>query len=115
LPPAEPHPGTCASQEGVNVTGRVLASDNSAPVEGAYVFILRPGTKRKDVAHDLSNVESLVLTYTISDQNGAYYMPCPIPRDQSFTVLVTARHFVELSGDDVLSTSKAPDRFEPWN
>jgi S1-C subfamily serine protease len=116
-PPPIPPPSatvTCAVQSGVTVAGRVLTSDNSTPIEGAYVFILKPGTKRKDLKSDYSNMESLYLTYTISDQDGAFYMPCPIPRDQVFTVIVTAKHFVELSGDAVLSTSKAPDRFEPW-
>jgi S1-C subfamily serine protease len=114
VPPAASATSTCAVQTGVTVAGRVLAADNSAPVEGAYVFVLKAGTKRKDVQRDLSNLDGMVATYAISDQDGAYAMPCPVPRDQVFTVVVTAKHYVELSGDDVLSTSKAPDRFEPW-
>ena len=104
----------CAVDKGVTVSGHVFSSDNSAPIEGAYILILKPGTKRRDVKNDYSNVDGLYVTYTISDQDGGFNMPCPIARNQTFTVVVLAKGYVELSGDDVLNTSKAPDRFEPW-
>jgi Trypsin-like peptidase domain len=115
-PPAGPSAGTlaCATEKGVTVSGHVYANDNSAPIEGAYIIIFRPGIRRKEVKSDYSNVDALYLTYTISDQDGSFNMPCPIPRNQSFTVVVLAKGFVELSGDDVLNTAKAPERFEPW-
>ena len=50
----------------------------------------------------------------MTDQDGAFAMACPVPRDQVFTVLVLAKSFVELVGEDVLSTRNVPDRFEPW-
>jgi S1-C subfamily serine protease len=111
----EPPPATaCADHAGIIVGGRVLTSDNSEPIEGAYVIILRPGAKRRDLADDLANVDDAKLVYAISDQDGRFVMPCPIPADQLYTVVVTAKHFVELAGDGVLSTSKAPPHFEPW-
>jgi hypothetical protein len=116
--PAPPGPaaGTlaCAIEKGVTVSGHVYASDNSAPIEGAYIIVLKPGVRRKEVKSDYSNVDALYVTYTISDQDGSFNMPCPIPRNQTFTVVVLAKGFAELSGDDVLNTAKAPDRFEPW-
>jgi S1-C subfamily serine protease len=115
-PAPGPAAGTraCAIEKGVTVSGHVYASDNSAPIEGAYIIVLRPGVRRKEVKSDYSNVDALYVTYTISDQNGSFNMPCPIPRNQTFTVVVLAKGFVELSGDDVLNTAKTPDRFEPW-
>lgn len=116
--PTSPGPAagtlSCATEKGVTVTGHVYASDNSAPIEGAYIIVLKPGVKRKEVKSDYSNVDALYVTYTISDQDGSFNLPCPLPRNQTFTVVVLAKGFVELSGDDVLNTAKAPDRFEPW-
>jgi S1-C subfamily serine protease len=105
---------SCAVEKGVTISGHVFASDNSLPIEGAYVVILKAGVRRKDVKNDYSNLDAVYATYTITDQDGGFNMPCPVPRNQTFTVLVLAKGFVELSGDDVLNTSKAPDRFEPW-
>jgi len=117
-PPTPPAPRTgdksCALAKGVLLSGHVYASDNSAPIEGAYVIVLRPGVKRKQIKDDYSNIDAFYIAYAITDQDGTFAMPCPVPRNQTFTVVVLARGFVELSGDDVLSTSKAPDRFEPW-
>lgn len=113
-PPVASATVTCAYQEGVSVSGRVIATDNSRGVEGAFVIVLRPGVKRREVKPDRSNLDALLLTYALSDQDGAFNLPCPVPRDQRFTVLVLAKGFVELSADDVLNTGNAPDRFEPW-
>jgi S1-C subfamily serine protease len=107
-------PTACSVTEGVTVAGRVIATDNSKGVEGAFVLVLKPGAHRKDVKADYSNVDDFILTYTMSDHDGAFVLPCPVPRNQRFTVLVLAKGFVELSADDVLNTSNAPDRFEPW-
>lgn len=104
----------CGVDKGVTVSGHVFASDNSLAIEGAYIVILKTGVRRKDVKNDYSNLDAVYQTYAISDQDGSFNMPCPVPRNQTFTVLVLAKGFVELSGDDVLNTSKAPDRFEPW-
>jgi S1-C subfamily serine protease len=99
---------------GVTIAGHVYASDSSAPIEGAYVIILRPGVKRREVKPDYGNVDGLYATYAITDQEGGFSTPCPVARDQVFTVVVLAKGYLELSGDDVLSTSKAPNKFEPW-
>jgi S1-C subfamily serine protease len=113
-PPPASSTVSCGYQSGVSVSGRVLVSDNSAPIEGAYVVVLKPGLKRKDLKNDYSNLDSVHVTYGISDQDGSFNLPCPLPRDEVFTVVVLAKGFVELAGDGVLSTSKAPDRYEPW-
>src|SRR5262249_44981136 len=73
---------SCAADKGVIVSGHVYASDNSRPIEGAYVVILKPGSRRRDVKNDYSNLDSLYVTYTISDQDGSFNMPCPVPRNQ---------------------------------
>ncbi len=125
--PAEPPPATpppqspaladvaCAHQTGISVTGRVLANDNHQGIEGAFVVVLKPGVKRSAIANDYSNIDPVVLTYGLSDQDGRFHLPCPIPADQKFTVVVLARGFVELSSDDVLDTHGAPETYEPWN
>lgn len=107
-------PGECTEKTGVTVGGKVVASDNGKPVATAFVVVLQPGLKRADVAADYSDLASKMITYAVSDADGRWTAPCPIPRDKSFTVIVVAPAFVELYGDDVLSTAGAPDRFEPW-
>ena len=113
-PPAELPTVACTFQDGVTISARVIARDSGAGVEGAFVIILAPGKKRSEVANDYSNLDALTLTYGISDQDGDFHLPCPVPRDAKLTVLVLAKGFVELSADDVLNTSNAPDRFVPW-
>jgi S1-C subfamily serine protease len=113
-PPPELPAVACAYQDGVRVSARVIARDTGAGVEGAFVVVLAPGKKRGDVANDYSNLDATTLTYGISDQDGEFHLPCPIPRDTKFSVLVLAKGFVELSANDVLDTSNAPDRFVPW-
>jgi S1-C subfamily serine protease len=116
-PPPEPPPlatVACAYQQGVTVSGRVLARDSDAGVEGAFVVVLKPGVRRKDVKNDYSNLDAELLTYAISNEEGEFFLPCPVPRDQMFTVVVLAKGFVELSADEVLNTANAPDRFVPW-
>jgi hypothetical protein len=112
-PPASAGP-TCAHTEGVALSGRVLANDNHAGIEGAFVIVLKPGTKRGDVNADHSNMEAVHLTYGLTNHEGQFRLPCPVPRDSKFTVLVLAKGFVELSADEVLSTHGVPESFEPW-
>jgi S1-C subfamily serine protease len=113
-PPAELPSVACAYQDGVSIAGRVIARDSGAGVEGAFVIVLAPGKKRGEVARDYSNLDALTLTYGISDQDGDFHLPCPVPRDARLTVVVLAKGFVELAADDVLDTRGAPDRFIPW-
>jgi S1-C subfamily serine protease len=104
----------CELSSGVTLTGRVVASDNNEPVEGAYVIVLKPGLRRGAVGADYKNIDSLYASYGISNEAGDFTAVCPIARDKTFTVLVVAKGFVELSGDNVLDTARAPDRFAPW-
>lgn len=110
-----PGAGTCPVRSGVTLTGRVRASDNNAAIEGAYVIVLKPGAKRRDVEDDYSNIESVALTYGVTNHTGEFVTVCPIPRDTVYTVIVLAKGFRELAGNDVLDTTRAPDRFAPWN
>jgi S1-C subfamily serine protease len=104
----------CAYQDGVSISGRVIARDSAAGVEGAFVIVLAPGKRRGDVAADYGNLDASTLTYGISDHDGDFHLPCPVPRDLRLTVIVLAKGFVELSADGVLDTTGAPDRFVPW-
>jgi S1-C subfamily serine protease len=112
--PASPVARACAADRGVTISGRILANDNHGGIEGAFVVVLRPGTRRKDVKNDYSNLDDLYLTYALSNQDGAFQLLCPVPRDAKMTVVVLAKGFVELSADDVLVTQGVPDAFEPW-
>jgi S1-C subfamily serine protease len=104
----------CASQEGVMISGRVLARDSSAGIDGAFVVVLKKGLRRRDIESDHSNLDASLLTYAVSNEEGAFFLPCPVPRGQMFTVVVLAKGFVELAADDILDTTDTPDRFEPW-
>jgi S1-C subfamily serine protease len=105
----------CPSDMGVAVSGGVFSSENEEPIESAFVVVLRPGVKRKQVAADYSNLDSLFYTFGVTAQDGRYTLSCPLPRDKKFTVIVKAKGYLELSKDDVLSTEGVPDLFEPWD
>jgi S1-C subfamily serine protease len=104
----------CEFSSGVTLNGRVVASDNNEPIEGAFVIVLKAGLRRGAVAPDYKNIDGLYATYAITNEAGDFTTVCPIARDKTYSVLVVAKGFVELAGDDVLDTSKAPDRFMPW-
>jgi S1-C subfamily serine protease len=104
----------CNATTGATVIGRVLASDNGAAVEGAYVVILKLGLRRKDVDDAFANIEDATLTYAVSDQDGSFAMPCPVPKQKRYSVIVVAKGFRELSADEILDTAGAPDRFPAW-
>jgi trypsin-like peptidase len=104
----------CALRSGVTLTGRLIAADNHAPIEGAFVIVLKPGLKRGNVADDYSDIEDAAFTYAISNQDGEWTMRCPLPRDKRFTVMVLAKGYHELSEDGVLDTKGAPARYSPW-
>ncbi len=112
--PAAPVETPCPLKTGVLLNGKVMASDNRDPVEGALVVVLKPGVKRSEVSAGYKNIDNLYYTYAPTDHEGAFRTTCPLPRDQVFTVVVLAKGFIELSADGVLNTTGAPDEFSPW-
>lgn len=114
--PAPPPLATvaCVHQEGVSVSAKVIARDSDKGVEGAFVVVLKPGVPRRDIKNDYSNLDAQVLTYAITNEDGDFFLPCPVPKGKSFTVLVLAKGFVELAADDVLNTVDAPEHYVPW-
>jgi S1-C subfamily serine protease len=113
-PPPALEQTTCPLKTGVVLTGKVMASDNRDPIEGAFVVVLKPGAKRSEVSPDYKNIDTLYYTFALSDHEGGFRTTCPLPRDQVLTVVVLAKGFIELSADGILNTAGAPDEFSPW-
>jgi S1-C subfamily serine protease len=113
-PPPSAADATCPLKTGVLIAGKVMASDNREAIEGAFVVVLKPGVKRGEVSADYKNIDSLLYTYALTDHEGGFRTACPLPRDQTFTVVVLAKGFIELSSDGILNTRGAPDEFSPW-
>ncbi len=95
--PSAPQP----SQTGqVYIQGYVKNADTSRGIEGAQVFIIKPGLSATDAAADDKVTASEVLTYGVSDANGLYQTQGAIPAGKTYSVIVIARGFRAIVADD---------------
>jgi hypothetical protein len=84
----------------VYIQGYVKNADTSRGIEGAQVFIIKPGLSATDAAADDKVTASEVLTYGVSDANGLYQTQGPIPAGKTYSVIVIARGFRAIVADD---------------
>ncbi|MDP9371632.1 MAG: hypothetical protein M3Q65_04080, partial [Chloroflexota bacterium] len=85
--PAAPATG---SQDLVFVQGRITNADTGRGVEGAQVFVLRPGVSANGAAADGRVAGDETLTRGVTDANGAYRTEAPVPRGQRYSVIIIA-------------------------
>ena len=101
------------SQTGNNVTlqGTIKSSVTSRGIEGAKIFIMKPGLSATDAAADDTVTDDEVLTSGVSDANGLYQTDAAIPRGQTYSAIVIAGGYRPIIADDgikVPSNAKNP-------
>ena len=112
LPASNPGPPPPVSR-GVVVTGRVEEASGGAPIPGALVIVLRPGTRASAVTRQTLPARFLTTATTGSD--GRFRSEAPVPRGETMAVLVVASGYRTLVADEALVTTKNPPAvFQPW-
>ena len=88
------------SQDLVYLEGNVTNADTERGIEGAQVFILRPGLSATDAAADDTVSRSEVIASGVSDAQGFYRTDTPITRGQTYSAIVIARGYRPILADD---------------
>jgi bacillolysin/thermolysin len=88
------------SQEQVYVQGNVTNSDTSRGIEGAQIFILKPGLSATEAAADDTVSRSEIVASAVSDAQGFYRTDVAVQRGQVYSVIVIARGHRPIVADD---------------
>jgi hypothetical protein len=88
------------SQDQVYLQGQAVDSDTGRGVAGAQLFFLRPGLSASDAAADDNITTNEVLTMGTADDSGFYRSEAPVPRGQTYSVIVVARGYRPIIADD---------------
>lgn len=107
--PAAPSTG---SQDLVYVQGKIANADTGRGVEGAQVVVLKPGVSASGAAADNRISADEALTRGTTDANGVYRTEAPVPRGQTFSVIVIASGFRTLVADNGMAVpANAPNPY----
>ncbi len=91
--------------EGVTVSGTVIDADTGEPIEGAIFLVLNPGVRVRQFMKE-QDVE-MVAAGGQTDRNGQYVLQPPLPRGETYSVLIAAEGYDLLAADDVLNVKES--------
>jgi Zn-dependent metalloprotease len=95
--PAAPQPTT---NNTVFIAGTIDNADTGRGVEGAQVFLLKPGVSATQaVADDRITRDEVIATGT-TDANGQYQSDVAVPINQTYSVVIIGRGFRPIVADD---------------
>jgi len=104
-----------ANNDLVFLQGTVSDADSGRGIRGAQVFILRPGLTTRQAAADDTLTPDEVLTMAVADDSGGFRTEQPVPRGQSYSVIVVARGYRTILSDGELripATATNPYRLD---
>lgn len=102
-----------APAEGVRISSKVLDAASEAPVRDALVMILRPGVKAQAV--DVNRLDDQVLSWGRTNAQGEVQLKQPVPIPGTYTVMVVAKGYEPLMGENELHLdAETPAFFDPW-
>jgi bacillolysin len=95
--PAAPQPTTNNS---VYIAGTIDNADTGRGIEGAQVFVLKPGVSATQAVADDTITRNEVLTTGTTDAKGYYQSEQAIPVGQIYSVVIIGRGFRPIVADD---------------
>jgi S1-C subfamily serine protease len=102
-----------APPEGIRLSTNVVDAGNGQPVAGALLMVLRPGIGAADI--DVNRLDDLVIAWGRSNADGDVHLKQAVPVPGTYSVLVVARGYDPLVGDNELRlAADAPPFFDPW-
>jgi hypothetical protein len=87
----------------VYLKGTIANIDTGRGVEGATLFVIKPGLSATDAAADDTLSDDEILTSGVSDAKGVFQTDKPIPRNQAYSVVVFAKGYRTVIADDGLA------------
>jgi serine protease Do len=91
LPVTLPHPAADEDQ-GVTVRGTIVSADTGRGVEGALFVVLQPDATVEQFLQDFLEEQTYVIGET--DRDGKFVLERPIPRGESFGVILGAEGYL---------------------
>jgi serine protease Do len=91
LPVTLPHPPE-GEDQGVTVSGTIVSADTGRGIEGAVFVVLQPNVTVEQFLQDFLEEQTYAIAET--DREGAFVLDRPIPRGESFGVLLGAEGYV---------------------
>jgi hypothetical protein len=100
--------GNQSANKTVTVEGTVTDKASGAPINGANVIFLNPGTTVKAFI-DGGYKDADVFTGARTDSKGAFTLPVPVERNVGYSVIIVAEGYKAVAGDDFTITDTDPD------
>ncbi|RRR71447.1 MAG: peptidase M4 family protein [Candidatus Viridilinea halotolerans] len=97
----------------VAIRGQAVDASTRRGIAGAQIYVIRPGLSARAAAADDRLTASEVLTEGVSDREGLFATEAPLPRGQSYSVIVIAAGYRPIIADDALniaSDARSPFR-----
>ncbi len=89
-----------SSAGSVYVQGNIVNSDTKRGIQGAQVFIMKPGISASDAAADDQVTRSEIIAMAVSDANGLYQTDVALPVGRAYSVIIIASGFRPIVADD---------------
>lgn len=89
-----------AAANSVYLTGNVVDADTRRGVQGAQVFIMKPGISATQAAADDQVTRSEIIASALSDANGLYQTDVALPVGRAYSVIIIARGYRPIVADD---------------
>ncbi len=102
-----------APAEGIRLSTHVVDEANDRPVLDALVMVLKPGVSATAV--DMNRLDDQVLSWGRTNSAGEVQLKQPVPVPGTYTVMVVARGYEPLIGENELHLdASSPPYFDPW-
>lgn len=89
-----------ASANSVYLQGNVLDADTQRGIQGAQVFIMKPGISATQAAADDQVTRSEIIAQAVSDSTGLYQTDVALPTGHTYSVIVIANGYRPIVADD---------------
>jgi S1-C subfamily serine protease len=99
-----------SSGDTITVYGLIYDASTNKPINGAYVFVLTPGTTYDDWSA-ANYADSYIVTYLQTGVTGTYEVT-GIPRNTEFTLVYAAEGYYDSYSDNLIAGPNEPERNE---
>lgn len=89
-----------AAANSVYLQGTIEDADTQRGVQGAQVFVMRPGLSASQAAADDQVTRSEIIASAVSDDNGFYQTDVALPVGRAYSVIIIARGYRPIVADD---------------
>ena len=99
--------------EGVRLETHILDAANDKPIADALLMVLRSGVRADAI--DMNRLDDQVISWGRANSAGEVRLKHPVPVPGAYSVLVFARGYAPLIGDQELRlTATTPPGYDPW-